>query len=153
MMEVTWILIANGERARCFERHAASHALTELADFVCPHTSMAGLAGGGDLTGAAGKGHGRTGHAGTQFEPRTEARAKSRESFAGQLANYLNDGVAAHKCTRLAVIASAPMLGELKPCLNPAAQKALANCVTSDLTRYVGAELKERVDRALRLPD
>ena len=33
-------------------------------------------AGGGDLTGAAGKGHGRTGHAGTQFEPQTRQRTK-----------------------------------------------------------------------------
>jgi protein required for attachment to host cells len=153
MMEITWILIANGERARCFERHASSHALTELADFVHPHTSLVGLSGGGDMTGAAGKGHGRTGHAGTQFEPRTEARAKEREGFARQLADYLNGAVATRKCSRLVVIASAPMLGELKPCLNHAAQKALASCVTSDLTHYVGADLKERVDHALRLPD
>jgi protein required for attachment to host cells len=153
MMEITWIMIANGERARCFERHATSHALTELADFVCPHTSLVGLANGGDMTGAAGKGHGRTGHAGTQFEPRTEARAKEREGFAHQLASYLNDGVAAHKCNRMVLIASAPMSGEIKPYLNQAAQKALASSVISDLTRYVGADLKERVDHALRLPD
>lgn len=76
-MEKTWVLLANGERARCFERQAADHSLTELNDFVYPHASLSGLAGGGDLTGAAGKGHGRTGHAGTQFEPRTEAQDKA----------------------------------------------------------------------------
>ncbi len=35
-MEKTWILIANAERARCFERHAMDHSLTELADFCIP---------------------------------------------------------------------------------------------------------------------
>ena len=109
-MEKTWVLIANAERARCFERHAADHSLTELIDFVHPHASLAGKASGGDLTGAAGKGHGSTGHAGTQFEPHTEAHAKERASFARQLADYINEGVAGQRCNALVLIATSPML-------------------------------------------
>lgn len=152
-MQKTWILIANAERARCFERHPTDHSLTELADFVHPHTSLAGEAGGGDLTGAAGKGHGRTGHAGTQFEPRTDAHTKERGSFARQLADYLNEGVAAQRCNALVLIATSPMLGELRPCLSSGAEKLVHSSVASDLTRYHGPELKQRVDDALRLPD
>ncbi|HAL39051.1 MAG TPA: host attachment protein [Polaromonas sp.] len=152
-MEKTWILIADAGRARCFERHAPDHSLTELADFVHPHKSLTSEASGGDLTGAAGKGHGRTGHAGTQFEPHTEAHAKERGGFARQLANYLNEGVAEQRCNALVLIASSPMLGELRPCLSTAADKALRRCVVSDLTHYTGPELKERVDHALQLPD
>jgi protein required for attachment to host cells len=152
-MEKTWVLIANAERARCFERHATDHSLTELIDFIHPHTSLGGAPSEGDLTGAAGKGHGRTGHAGTQFEPRTEAHAKERGSFARQLADYLNEGVAAHRCNELVLIATSPMLGELRPCLSSAADKVVRRCVTSDLTRYQDAELKERVNHALQLPD
>lgn len=151
-MEKTWILIANGERARCFER-APDHTLSELTDFVFPRISLTGEAGGGDLTGAAGKGHGRTGHAGTQFEPRTESQDKQRGSFARQLTDYLNDAVATQRCSALVLIASSPMLGELKPCLSIAAQKALKRSVASDLTQFTGPELKKRVDRALELPD
>ena len=105
-MKNTWILVANAERARCFERHAADSALTELIDFVHPQASLEGQASGGDLTGAAGKGHGRTGHAGTQFEPHTEAHAKERARFARELADYLNQGVAAQKCNALVLVAS-----------------------------------------------
>lgn len=152
-MDKTWILIANAERARCFDRDPTDHSLAELADFVHPHTSLTGEAGGGDLTGAAGKGHGRTGHAGTQFEPRTDAHSKERGSFARQLADYLNDGVAAQRCKALVLIATSPMLGELRPCLSSAAEKLVRSSVTSDLTLYRGPELKERVDRALQLPD
>ncbi|HSN80642.1 MAG TPA: host attachment protein [Rhodoferax sp.] len=151
-MEKTWILIANGERARCLERHASDHSLTELRDFVHPHASLAGAAGGGDLTGAAGKGHGRTGHAGTQFEPRTEAQDKARAGFAKELADYLNNAVAAQRCSSLMLIASSPMLGEIKPLLSPAASKALTRSVASDLTHLTGLELRRSVDHALALP-
>ena len=152
-MEKTWILIANAERARCFERHATDHSLTELIDFVHPHGSLTGQASGGDLTGAAGKGHGRTGHAGTQFEPHTEAHAKERASFARQLADYVNEGVAGQRCDALVLIATSPMLGEIRPCLSSAAEKAVRASVASDLTRYGGPELKQRVTDALRTPD
>ncbi|MFZ2387199.1 MAG: host attachment protein [Polaromonas sp.] len=152
-MEKTWVLIANAERARCFERHATDHSLTELIDFVHPLASLGGAAAEGDLTGAAGKGHGRTGHAGTQFEPHTEAHAKERASFAKQLADYLNEGVAGQRCNALVLIATSPMLGELRPFLSKAADKLVRAGVASDLTLYQGPELKKRVDDALRLPD
>lgn len=152
-MEKTWILIANAERARCFERHAKDQSLTELIDFIHPHTSLTSKANGGDLTGAAGKGHGRTGHAGTQFEPHTEAHAKERAGFARQLADYINEGVAGQRCNALVLIATSPMLGELRPYLSSASEKLVRSCVASDLTRYHGSELKNRVDDALRSPD
>src|SRR5665647_2289602 len=151
-MEKTWILIANAERARCFERHATDLSLTELADFVHPHRNMVSEVSGDDPTGAAGKGHGRTGHAGTQFEPHTEAHAKERGIFARQLADYINEGVAGQRCNALVLIATSPMLGELRPCLSSASDKVVRNCVASDLTRYQGPELKKRVTDALRSP-
>lgn len=152
-MNKTWILVANARRARCLERDAADHALTELADFIHPQHRMASNPGAGDPTGEAGKGHGRTGHAGTQFEPKTDVRAKERSDFARSLADYLNEAVAAQRCNGIVLIASSPMLGELKPLLSVAAGKALQTCVTSDLTHYQGTDLKQRIDHALRLPN
>lgn len=152
-MDTTWILVADARRARCFERDAVNHTLTELADFIYPHTTLKSQAGGGDLTGAAGKGHGRSGHAGTQFEPHTEAHAKERASFARQLAAYLNEAIAAQRCGALVLIATSPMLGELRPALSTGSTKALKRCVVSDLNHYTGVELKERIDHALQLPD
>ena len=149
-MDTTWVLVANGDRARCFERRTEDHALIELADFVHPSTHLASAPGVGDVSGDAGKGHGRTGHAGTQFEPHTEAHAKERGSFAAELADFLNQGVNAHECKHLALIASAALLGDLKPRLSVAAAKALRTSVASDLTRYTGPELKQRVDQALQ---
>lgn len=150
-MDTTWVLVANGERARCFERRTEDHALIELADFVHPQSHPSSTTDAGDVSGDAGKGHGRTGHAGTQFEPHTEAHAKERGNFATQLANYLNQGVNDHQCNQLVLMASPALLGELKPRLSVAAAKALQITVASDLTRYTGSDLKERVSQALAL--
>ena len=105
------------------------------------------------MTGAAGKGHGRTGHAGTQFEPHIDASAKELGIFAHELAAFLNDGVLMQKCEALVLITTSPLLGELRPLLSTATHKALKRCVVSDLTHYTGPELKKHVDHALALPD
>jgi protein required for attachment to host cells len=120
---------------------------------VHPPTNLASQPPVGDRSGDAGKGHGRTGHAGTQFEPHTDARAKERGNFARQLADYLNEGVAAQRCNGLVLIASNAMLGELRPLLNSAAEKALKSSVASDLTSFQGPELTKRINQALQLSD
>ncbi len=148
-MDTTWILIADAHRARCFERRPADQSLSELADFVHSTTRISSEPKGSDISGAAGKGHGRTGHAGTQFEPHTEAHAKERALFAGELAAYLNEGVATQRCNAIVLIATSPMLGELRPSLNSAAAKVLRRSVAADLTHYTGPELKERVTEYL----
>lgn len=144
-MDKTWILISDARHARCFARQAADHSLIEQADFLYPYANASEAVGT--------KGHGRTGHAGTQFEPHTEVNAKGRHSFARQLADYLNEGVSEQLCDSLVLIATSPMLGEIKPCLSEAADKVLRRCVASDLTHYTGPELQARVDRALQAPD
>lgn len=152
-MGKTWILVANAHRARCFERHAPDSTLTEKADFVHPRRRNTSEAKAGDRTGTSGKGHGRSIDGGTPSEPCDDSNAEERSRFARQLANYLNEGVAGHGCTGLVLIASSPMLGELKPGLSPAAGKVLRNCVAADWSRHQGAELKQHIDHALRLPD
>ncbi len=139
-MNKTWVLITDAERARCFERHATEHTLKELAAFVHPHASPQS---------EAGKGHGRTGHAGTQFEPQTEVHAKERANFARELANYVNEGVAEDRCHALVLIATSPMLGELRTHLSHEAEKWVLASIASDLTHYSGHELEIRVNDGL----
>lgn len=152
-MEKTWILVANAHRARCFERDGKDSPLAELADFVEPRSRVVSDEFGDDPTGEAGKGHGRTAHSGTQFEPHTSEREKERADFAAMIADYLNEAAAAQRCDTLALIASSPMLGALKHRLNPAANKLLKRCISGDFTRLQGNALKDRIDTALALPD
>lgn len=150
-MTTSWILVADARRARCFRQTGPTAPLEELEDFVRLHAHTSPSSG--DRTGDTGKGHGRTGHAGTQFEPKTDANAKERDSFAHQLAAYLNQGVADKRCTRLALLATSPMLGAIKPLLSPSAHKLLQHSVATDITHCQGPELQQRVQQALGLPD
>lgn len=151
-MEKTWILVTNAHRARCFETDGHGPELKELADFIYPHASTGHRAQAAGGVADVGKGHGRTGHAGTQFEAHQGGDAKERHGFARQLADYLNAAVAERQCARLAVIATSPMLGEIRQELSPASARVLQRCVASDLTAFQGAELKRRVDEVLRSP-
>jgi protein required for attachment to host cells len=63
----------------------------------------------------------------------------------------LSEAVADQRCSAIALIASSPMLGELRPALSTAATKALTHCVASDLTHYTGPELQARVTHALQV--
>ena len=150
-MENTYIVIADAHRARCFERRSEKAPLIELADFLSPHIALTGSHLIGDLTGAAGKGHGRTGHSGAQFERHIEVPDKERGDFAQQLADYLNEAVMQRRCKSLALIATSPMLGDLRPRLVPSAARAVKHTVAKDLTHYTGPELTRRVSHALGL--
>lgn len=68
--------------------------------------------------GKEGKGHGSAAHCGTQFEPQTTGVEKAYNRFARQLADYLNKVVADQNYDRVALIASAPMLGVLRSMLS-----------------------------------
>lgn len=147
-----WILVSDTRHARFFALEGRDHRLVELADFVYPIAHRSANSVGGTHGAVLTKGHGRTGHAGTQFEPETDLHAKARSSFARQLADYLNRGVSECLCDSIALIATGPMLNVIKGHLSASASKMLRQCVASDLTHYTGQELQVHVDKALQLP-
>lgn len=148
-MGKVWILVANAHRARVLEQHGGHKLLTELDGFVYPKSRAPSKA---DISGDAGKGHGRTAHH-AQFEPHTEPQDKDRLEFARELARYLNEAAHSQSYSELILIASSPMLGTLRPLLNHAASQMVKRTVPSDLTIYQDRDLKERVDLALAGPE
>jgi hypothetical protein len=93
---------------------------------------------------------------GTQARNLSHVRKLMPKRAAFLLGNWLVIsilGLLVNDARGFVLIASSPMLGEIRPLLSGEASKVLRSCVTSDLTRYQGAELKQRVDHALRLPD
>lgn len=152
-MSNDWLIIANSRRARCFERKTHDRTLAELNDFVNFEAKLPNAADTTALEAAASKGHGRTAHAGTQFEAHTQVKTKEQDNFAHRLADYINGAVESHRCKSIVIIASRPMIGKLKPKMSAASEMVLRRCVARDLTRYQGPELKRRVDHAMELPD
>jgi protein required for attachment to host cells len=151
-MDKVWILVCDARHARFFTQEGGHHGLVELADFVYPISRRHATEGGGGHATVPTKGHGRTGHAGTQLETETDLHSKARNNFARQLADYLNNGVSERLCNSIVLIATGPMLYEIRERLSASASKMLGQCVTSDLTHYTGQELQARVERALQFP-
>ena len=148
-MSKTWILLANSRHARLFERDSRSREFIELADFINPDDVTMRQMVAGERHGSAVKGHGPAAHIGTQFEPRTDIDEKACRSFARDVAARLNKGVVNHQCDWVSLIASSQMLGELRALLSDAAMEKLHGSVASDLTRYQGLELRQRISEAL----
>lgn len=123
-MPHTWILIANGRRARFYLHDRSEGALVELAGFIYPAAAAAS-------------------------EPLAAGREMANSRFARQLAGFLNKAVANRRCDGVALIATGPMLGLLRPMLSPVAAKQLLGSVDSDFTLYQGSELHRRVQDAL----
>jgi protein required for attachment to host cells len=133
----------------CFELEEGKSALTLLAQFEDPLGRAKGVELAEDRAGYEPAARGQSG---STYAPHMDSRTKEHETFARQLAHYLNEGIAAHRCSALVIIASNPFLGEVKSHLNEQSAKALHRSVPLDLTSYTGKELERRIDEALLHP-
>jgi hypothetical protein len=120
-----WALVANASRARVFTVDRSAGRLTEIADFVHPAARMAGAALGDERGGHSERGTADGGAGGAAFEPRTDRRHKELAGFARELAGFLGDAVAQHRCGGVLLIASDALLGQLRAHLNSATTEAV----------------------------
>jgi protein required for attachment to host cells len=134
-MPNTCILVANAQRARFLQHDCEQGGLVEVAGFIYPAAST--------VT------HASATQRGAPFEAQTAGPVKAYSRFARQLADYLNKAVDKQRCDGVALIATAPMLGAVRPLLSPRAHAKLRCSVDSDFTRYQGVELQQRVQDAL----
>jgi|SRR5208283_5359604 len=141
-MKHTWILVANASHARCFERLGATASLELLSSFECPQARYKGVDLETDRSGYEEMGHGR---GSTSFSERVGPRAKVREEFARGLAQFLNAGIAAQRCSALVVLASSPFLGRVKAHLSQQAKKMLTAAIGRDLTGLDSVALAQRI--------
>jgi hypothetical protein len=123
-MTGTWVLLANVNRARFLQHDSAIGGLVELAGFIYPPAS-------------------------TLVESSSPLAGRAHSRFARQLAEYLNKAVADRRCERVALTATEPMLGKLRPMLSQRVSALLLRCVDSDFTRCHGPDLQQRVHQAL----
>lgn len=120
-----WALVANASRARVFAVDRSAGRLNEIADFVHPAARMAGAALGDERGGHSERSTADGGSGGAAFEPRTDRRHKELAGFARELADFLGDAVAQHRCRGVLLIASDALLGQLRAQLTEAAAHAV----------------------------
>ncbi len=145
-MDRQWIVIANAARARILERSGPRGPFVEIADLVHPESRQHGRALDRDRPGhSPGTGPGQ---AGTQFDPRTDARDRERLRFAREVAAAVDAGHAGGRCQGVVLVASDPFLGLLKAELGANARAAVLRTVAHDYTALPTDALAVRLDGA-----
>jgi protein required for attachment to host cells len=143
-----WIVVANGARARILEESdpaagSVPPRFVHVVDLVHPASRSKGTELASDAPGrVAGGGHGL---GSAKYVPRTDPREKERDRFAHDVARWLDDGVADGRCAGIVIVASNPLLGELKSHLGHQARKAVLRTLAADYTTLDDEQLAARL--------
>lgn len=142
----TWILVADGARARIFLNDGPGKGIRELAG----HTSAKALKPSreidadrpGRVFDSAGVGR----HA---MEPPTDPQRHAKHEFAAMLAQKLKAALDAHEYDRLIVVAAPLTLGDLRKQLDKTVLDRIHGEIPKDLTRAPDGEIAKRLESVL----
>lgn len=132
---VTWIVVADGERARFLMRKGrvgelASTVLPEM-EHDNPATHEQGVERPGRTHESAGGGQTGLRHS---MEPRVDWHKFEKVKFAREVAQILDRAAAAHSFDKLMLIAPPETLGNLRAALGDTATRAVSEEIAKDLT-------------------
>lgn len=148
MSRPTWILVADGSRARLFEQERPDDgAMVQVQSWANPALRVRAESLAYGNLGRVSKGHPGS----VSFEPRTSLKQREHDRFAHELAQHLADGVRGGRCGALVLVASNSMLGAIRHALPAPAARVVQWSASVDLTRFEGRELRARLE-ALRPP-
>lgn len=138
----TWILIADGARARILESTGKGKGVQPVAgsDLNADHRPSREL-----LADRPGHVYESVGSARHAVEPRTDPHRALERLFAYQLADILAGRLAAGEFDRLIVVAPPGMLGDLRKALSAPVRETVAAEVGKDLTKVPNHEILQHL--------
>jgi protein required for attachment to host cells len=145
-MSITWIMVADGSRARLFENARRGEPLHQLDSFDNPAARMSGRR---FTTGRPPTVNESVGPARHSIEPHTTLHDKHATRFAKALATTLENGRTAHRFQRLILVAPAKFLGALHECCDKPLRDCVAGEIGRDLVTLGPTQLHERIAHLL----
>lgn len=124
----TWILIADGSRARVLESHGPGSKLVPVEDMVLAVELPPNRELETDRPGRSLESANPTRHA---IENRSDARRELKRKLARDVADKLEHGLRDRRFDRLAIVAPPAALGDLREALS----KSLQSKVTAELAK------------------
>lgn len=144
----TWILIADGARARILEGTGKGREFHPLPSFDLSNETPPSRELGSDRPGRVVESHGAARHA---VEPRHDLHRSLETLFAHQLADILDRRLSDGSFDRLVVVAPPAMLGDLRKSLSgPLREKVVAE-IAKDLTKVPNHEIMRHLEADLAL--
>ncbi len=141
----TWILIADGGRARVLEQVGKGHPLAEVSGMTrsidLPRSHDLGDDQPGRTEASVGGRH--------SMEPRSDPHRELKRKFAHELADMLAQKLGAKAFDKLILVAPPVTLGDLRAALAEPARKAVSGEVASDLTKTPDHEVAAHLTAVL----
>ena len=149
-MAGTWFIVASASGARICEWAPGQGYLLEIARVIDPPSRGMRRGLSSDLDGHVQRSTGVGDEGGVALPRYTDARHPTGAVLAHQLADYVEETLAASWSDELWLLAAHPFLGELRSHLREAGKHALRTVTPSDLSGLGLPELAEHL-RALEL--
>ena len=128
-MEPTWILVADGARARLFTAERPRGPLTQQAEYANPDDRLRDR----ELTSDA-PGRGNKAADGSRYAMgEDDARDELVRRFARELAEVLRKGQLAHQFARLYLVAPPRFLGVLREAMDGATSAVVVESINKDV--------------------
>lgn len=144
----TWILVADGARARVLANEGPGKGLHDAfdRDFIGEHNLMREMVS--DKPARAQESATTASHA---IEPKTEWHRFDKQQFARRMAELLEKGAVANAYDRLVLVAPPQALGDLRAELGRHAQKKVTGEIDKDLTHVALHDLPQHLTQFVRL--
>lgn len=149
-MPTTWIVIADGARARVLAQpkdYAALEPAFEQEELTGTTAQSKEIAS--DRPGRSFDSGGQGRHA---MEPATDPQRHAKFEFARDLALRLEKAAARHRFERLVLVAAPQALGDLRELLPKSVQGRITAEIDKDLTKVPRQGLGRHLDQVLKLP-
>ena len=140
---ITWVLVADGQRARIVENGGPGKGLRPVTPEPLVHPDPPSRDLGTDRPGRVGESVGGARHA---IEPRTDPHRDEKRRFAHELADRLDRAAGEGAFARLILVAPPQMLGDLRDVLTARTRALVAAEIDKDLTKSTDRELKAHLD-------
>lgn len=145
---ITWILIADGARARVLENTGPGKGLQEVPglEFADEH-----LRSGDIMADRPGRAYASAGHGRSGMEQPTDPVDKREADFVAGLADMLDKKLRDGAFERLVIAAAPQALGNLRKALSPQVQKTVISELAKDLTRIPNPDVVQHFEGVLAL--
>ena len=142
----TWILIADGARARIVVNNGPGKGVRQLegADFRTDHPPSGEM-----LTDRPGRTFDSAGSGRHAMEAHGDPHRAAKQSFAAMLAEFLDDQLHDKRFDRLVVVAPAQPLGDLRAAFSEQVRTLTTAELVKDLTHVTTGDLPEHLSEVL----
>ena len=142
----TWVLIADGARARILENHGPEHGMAAVdgMEFTGDHSATHDL-----VTDRQGRSFSSQGPGRSAIEARTDPHRDLKTKFAHRLADVLASELEQDRYHRLIIVAAPATLGDLRHAISDKVRATIVGEVAHDLTKTPNNEVSGHIKAML----